>query len=87
MGAKNLRAFILHLVRDLGAPLYARDSDGETCVHVAAQHGRNLTVWKTLLECDTSGTILQMQNSKGCVCFCTRSIPDLSISLNLKFCF
>ncbi|KZT73129.1 ankyrin [Daedalea quercina L-15889] len=63
--AASLRSFILHLVRDLHAPLSARDHNMDTCLHVAAEHGRSTDVVTALLAADTSGTLRELRNSRG----------------------
>ncbi|CCL98167.1 uncharacterized protein FIBRA_00161 [Fibroporia radiculosa] len=63
--ASAIRAFILHLVRDLRAPLSARDHGMNTCLHIAAEYGRNFDVVAALLACDPSGAIRDMRNANG----------------------
>ncbi|KAG2037717.1 hypothetical protein BDR03DRAFT_896598 [Suillus americanus] len=64
-----LYQFAIHLIRDLRAPLAAPDKHDETCIHVAAEHGECLDVLLALLDCDTTGTIRNMRNSRGLTAF------------------
>ena len=61
----SIQSFLHHLVADLRAPLPARDANMETCIHVAAEHGQSLNVLLALLECDTTGTVRELRNSRG----------------------
>ncbi|PPR05968.1 hypothetical protein CVT24_004632 [Panaeolus cyanescens] len=61
----SLHDFILHLIHDLRAPLSALDKDDETCLHIAAEHGHSLDLLMLLLDCDTSGTVREIKNSRG----------------------
>jgi ankyrin repeat protein len=61
----SLATFILHLIQDLRAPLSARDKNDETCIHIAAEHGKSLGMLMLLLQCDVNGTIRKMKNSRG----------------------
>lgn len=61
----SLTTFILHLILDLRAPLSARDKDDETCIHIAAEHGISLGLLMLLLQCDASGSVRKMKNSRG----------------------
>ncbi|KAI6016403.1 hypothetical protein PISMIDRAFT_686952 [Pisolithus microcarpus 441] len=61
----GLYGFALHLIRDLRAPLSARDKNEETCVHVAAEHGQCIDVLLAFLDCDTTGSIRNQKNSRG----------------------
>ncbi|KZT07658.1 ankyrin [Laetiporus sulphureus 93-53] len=63
--AASIRSFILHLVRQLHAPLSARDHNLNTCFHVAAEHGRNIDVLSAFLACDPTGEVRKLQNSSG----------------------
>ncbi|KAG2017573.1 hypothetical protein CC2G_007074 [Coprinopsis cinerea AmutBmut pab1-1] len=63
--AASLYQLVVHLIRDLRAPLSARDKDDETCIHIAAEHGQSLELLTYLLECDKSGTVRQLKNSRG----------------------
>jgi ankyrin repeat protein len=63
----SLHQFALHLIRDLRAPLSARDKHDETCIHIAAEHGECLELLLTFLECDVTGSVRQMRNDRGCV--------------------
>lgn len=67
--AESLRLFVHHLVRDLRAPLSAKDDRQETCLHIAAEHGHSIDVVVAFLECDTKGTVRQLRNARGCVVF------------------
>ncbi|KAI0067187.1 ankyrin [Artomyces pyxidatus] len=60
-----LYRFVLHLVRDLGAPLDALDNDRETCLHIAAEHGDSAEVLRALLECDGDHAVSEIRNSRG----------------------
>ncbi|KAL5526918.1 hypothetical protein ACEPAF_8645 [Sanghuangporus sanghuang] len=64
-GSFRLYAFIVHLVRDLGAPLGAVDLQGETCIHVAARCGSCAEILMAFLECDVDGSIVKMKNNDG----------------------
>ncbi|CDO70892.1 hypothetical protein BN946_scf184804.g24 [Trametes cinnabarina] len=61
----HLHAFIRHLVLDLRAPLSAKDENGETCLHVAAERGQSVEVLLALISCDTRGVVRKMKNSRG----------------------
>ncbi|TFY59089.1 hypothetical protein EVJ58_g6006 [Rhodofomes roseus] len=61
----SLRSFILHLVRDLHAPLSARDHNMDTCLHVAAEHGRSIELVTALLAADSAGTLRDLRNTRG----------------------
>lgn len=61
----RLYAFVVHLVRDLGAPLDAIDERGNTCLHVAAQNGSCLDILMALLECDEDGSVRKIRNADG----------------------
>ncbi|KAF8637813.1 hypothetical protein AX16_010731 [Volvariella volvacea WC 439] len=63
--ALALFEFSVHLVRDLRAPLSARDKDDETCIHIAAEHGASMEILIILLDCDTTGVVREMKNSRG----------------------
>ncbi|PCH42286.1 hypothetical protein WOLCODRAFT_101870 [Wolfiporia cocos MD-104 SS10] len=63
--ATALRSFILHLIRDLRAPLSAGDHNMDTCIHIAAEHGKSIDVLEAFLACDSNGTVRDMRNSKG----------------------
>ena len=67
--AESLRSFVHHLIRDLRAPLSAKDDRQETCLHIAAEHGHSIDVVIAFLECDTKGTVRQMRNARGYVAF------------------
>ncbi|KAF8183412.1 ankyrin repeat-containing domain protein [Pholiota molesta] len=61
----SLHDFCLHLIQDLRAPLSARDEDDETCIHIAAEHGHSADLLMLFLDCDTTGVVRQMKNSRG----------------------
>lgn len=65
----SLYQFINHLVHDLRTPLAARDKEDETCIHIAAEKGTCIEVLVLLLDCDASGIIRELRNSRGCVHF------------------
>ncbi len=65
MQVSHLHAFVKHLVVDLRAPLSAQDDNGDTCIHVAAEHGQSLEVLLALLSCDSRGVIREIKNSRG----------------------
>ncbi|KAH7925858.1 ankyrin [Leucogyrophana mollusca] len=62
---QSLYQFIVHLIRDLRAPLSARDKDDETCMHIAAEHGECIEVLVAFLDCDTTGAVQNLRNSRG----------------------
>ncbi|EJD06435.1 ankyrin [Fomitiporia mediterranea MF3/22] len=64
-GSSRLYAFIIHLVRDLGARLDAIDLNGETCIHLTARYGRCSDVLMAFLECDPDGTTVKIKNNDG----------------------
>lgn len=66
---QSLYQFAIHLIRDLRAPLAAPDKHDETCIHVAAEHGECLDVLLALLDCDTTGTVRNLRNSRGLTAF------------------
>lgn len=61
----SLFLFTMHLVRDLHAPLGARDKNNETCIHLAAEHGDSIDILLALLDCDKSCTVRNLHNSRG----------------------
>ncbi|KAJ8481249.1 hypothetical protein ONZ45_g15370 [Pleurotus djamor] len=61
----SLYQFAVHLIRDLQAPLSARDNNDETCIHIAAEHGSCIDILMIFLECDKSGSIRELRNSRG----------------------
>ena len=63
----SLHPFIVHLVRDLRAPLNARDRENETCIHLAAEHGVSIDVLIALLECDQNRIVRNLRNARGYV--------------------
>lgn len=70
----HLHAFVRHLVLDLRAPLSAKDENGETCIHVAAERGQSIEVLLALLACDTRGAVRKMTNSRGYVKVCNACV-------------
>ena len=62
-----LYRFVVHLVRNLRAPLQARDNNNETCVHVAAEHGDSAEVLRAMLDSDPEHTVSEMRDSRGYV--------------------
>lgn len=65
--ASALYQFTIHLIRDFRAPLSARDTDDETCIHIAAEHGESIDVLIAFLDCDPTGFVRKMRNSRGYV--------------------
>ena len=65
--ATSLYQIVNHLIRELRAPLSARDKNDETCIHIAAEHGHSLELLTYLLDCDKSGTVQSLKNSRGYV--------------------
>ncbi|KAN0093267.1 hypothetical protein V8E55_004051 [Tylopilus felleus] len=63
--AHALYRFAVHLIRDLHAPLSARDRNEETCIHVAAEHGECIDVLYAFLDCDPTGSYRNLRNSRG----------------------
>ncbi|GLB44891.1 putative ankyrin repeat [Lyophyllum shimeji] len=63
--AVALYHFIVHLIRDLRAPLSARDKNDETCIHLAAEHGNCINLLTVLLEFDTTGSVRELRNARG----------------------
>ncbi len=62
-----LYRFVVHLVRDLRAPLQAQDHKNETCVHIAAEHGESTEVLRAMLDSDPEHTVSEMRNLRGYV--------------------
>ncbi|KAI9457195.1 ankyrin repeat-containing domain protein [Russula earlei] len=60
-----LYRFVVHLVRDLRAPLQAQDHNNETCVHIAAEHGDSAEVLRAMLDSDPAHVVLDVRNSRG----------------------
>jgi ankyrin repeat protein len=60
-----LYSLAIHLVRDLRAPLDARDRDGETPIHIAAERGRSIDVLLAFLDCDVDKRVSGLRNSRG----------------------
>ncbi|KAJ3889783.1 ankyrin repeat-containing domain protein [Lentinula edodes] len=61
----ELYQYVYHLVHDLRAPLSARDKQGNTCIHIAAEHGYSIEVLRALLKCDSSYFVRDLCNAKG----------------------
>ncbi|KAH9928647.1 uncharacterized protein B0H18DRAFT_244003 [Fomitopsis serialis] len=80
--AASLRSFILHLVRDLHAPLSARDHNMDTCLHVAAEHGRSIDVVMALLAADSAGTLRELRNSRGLTALDVAK-PDMRVAFGV----
>lgn len=68
----SLYELVVHLVRDLRAPLSALDKDDETCIHIAAERGCSLELLACLLEVDRNG-VQNLKNSRGYVFLVSRS--------------
>ena len=62
-----LYRFVVHLVRNLRAPLHALDGNNETCVHVAAEHGDSAEVLRAMLDSDPEHTVTEIRDSRGYV--------------------
>lgn len=78
---EQIRDFITHLVRDLGAPLGARDRNDETCLHMAAEYGASKDVMDILLDLDrvmNDGRVSKMKNTRGFLA------ADLAVREELK---
>jgi hypothetical protein len=71
----SLYLFTIHLVRNLHAPLNAKDRHEETCIHIAAEHGRCIDILMAFLDCDESCAVRNSRNSRGyaAVLHCTRT--------------
>ncbi|KZT19799.1 ankyrin [Neolentinus lepideus HHB14362 ss-1] len=65
VAAGNMYRFVMHLVKDLRAPLAAKDRNENTCIHIAAEHGENIEVLMALLDCDVEGAVRNMRNAQG----------------------
>jgi ankyrin repeat protein len=65
LDAGLLYSFAVHLVRDLRAPLGARDRNGETCIHIAAERGASIDVLSAFLDCDPKSVVREIRNSRG----------------------
>ncbi|KAJ4480004.1 ankyrin repeat-containing domain protein [Lentinula aciculospora] len=63
--SETLYQYVYHLVHDLRAPLSARDKQGNTCIHIAAEHGQSIEVLSILLKCDTLHRVQDLCNAKG----------------------
>ncbi|KAJ3732121.1 ankyrin repeat-containing domain protein [Lentinula guzmanii] len=63
--SETLYQYVNHLVHDLRAPLSARDRQGNTCIHIAAEHGHSIEIMRILLKCDTSHSVRDLCNAKG----------------------
>ncbi|ESK95850.1 hypothetical protein Moror_12348 [Moniliophthora roreri MCA 2997] len=64
-GSAAAYSFAIHLIRNLRAPVSARDKHGDTCIHIAAEHGCSAEVLRAFLECDTTGRIREIRNDRG----------------------
>jgi ankyrin repeat protein len=62
---KLLFYFTVHLVKHLKASLAARDSSGESCLHIAAEHGESAAVLRALIYCDEDRSVREMRNDRG----------------------
>jgi len=62
-----LYRFVVHIVRNLRAPLQALDGNNETCVHVAAEHGDSAEVLRAMLDSDPEHTVSEIRDSRGYV--------------------
>lgn len=60
-----IQDFIRHLVFDFRAPLTSQDAEGETCLHIAAEHGHSADVLAAFLACDVTGSMREMRNFRG----------------------
>ncbi|KAI0303613.1 hypothetical protein B0F90DRAFT_1303492 [Multifurca ochricompacta] len=60
-----LYRFVVHLVRDLRAPLQAQDHNNETCIHIAAEHGDSDEILRAMLDSDPNHIVSEMRNSRG----------------------
>ncbi|KAH9003066.1 hypothetical protein EDB86DRAFT_2894862 [Lactarius hatsudake] len=60
-----LYRFVLHLVRNLRAPLQALDDNNETCIHIAAEHGDSAEILRAMLDLDPEHVVSEMRNSRG----------------------
>ncbi|KAI0833226.1 ankyrin [Trametes gibbosa] len=78
----HLHAFVKHLVMELRAPLSAQDENGETCIHVAAEHGQSVEVLLALLACDLRGLVREIKNSRGLTAL-EVARPELRIAFGL----
>ena len=67
--SRDLYLFAIHLIRDLRAPLSARDKDDNTCIHLAAERGQSLELLNAFLECDSTGYVRTLRNSDGYIYF------------------
>ncbi|KAF8896555.1 hypothetical protein BD779DRAFT_1608737 [Infundibulicybe gibba] len=52
-------------LRDLRSPLSAKDKNDETCIHIAAEHGSCIDMLLILLDCDSTGSVRELRNSRG----------------------
>ncbi|KIY51726.1 hypothetical protein FISHEDRAFT_9706, partial [Fistulina hepatica ATCC 64428] len=64
-----LYGFAFHLIRDLRVPLGARDSNNETCMHIAARIGTHLELLLIFLQCDSTHAVREMRNGRGLTAF------------------
>jgi hypothetical protein len=74
--AAMLYSFAVHFIRDLRAPLASQDRNGETCIHIAAEHGHNIDVLLAFLDCDAKSTVRELRNSRGYASRLPSSTPD-----------
>ena len=58
---------VVHLIRDLRAPLPALDKNDETCIHIAAERGVSFELLACLLDMDKTGGVRKLRNSRGYV--------------------
>ncbi|TFK46128.1 ankyrin [Heliocybe sulcata] len=65
VAAGNMYRLVMHLVKDLKAPLAAKDKNEDTPIHIAAEYGENIEVLMALLDCDVEGIVRRMKNAKG----------------------
>lgn len=63
--ALSLYHFTVHLIHNLRAPLSARDQNDETCIHIAAEHGNCINLLMIFLDCDITGSVRELRNSRG----------------------
>ncbi|KAF9448657.1 hypothetical protein P691DRAFT_792388 [Macrolepiota fuliginosa MF-IS2] len=80
---EQIQDFVTHLVRDLGAPLGARDKNDETCLHMAAEYGASKVVLDILLDLDrvlNDGRVSKMKNARGLLACDLAAEPELQDS-------
>lgn len=61
----TLYLLVRHLIQDLQASILRRDEQMETCLHLAAEHGRCRKVLEALVECDIGGTVRELKNKRS----------------------